>query len=93
MGGRFTRMIDLQRGGIGLLQRHGRRWNARLLAPGELSSVVLSGDAIELGFADFGWPRARLRMADADVRAMWLSRLKSLAPRDPSKPHSDLRHA
>ena len=78
-------LIDLQRGGTGLLQRHGRRWNARLLAPGELSSVRRSGgDAIELKFADFGWPRARLCLADADARAMWLSRLTSL---------SDLRHA
>jgi hypothetical protein len=86
-------LIDLQRGGTGLLQRHGRRWNARLLAPGELSSVQQSANAIELGFTDFGWPRARLCIADAGARAMWVARLKSLVSRDPSQPHSDPHHA
>lgn len=87
-------LIDLQRGGTGLVTRHGRRWNARLLAKGELVSVRRSGDdAIELKFADFGWPRARVCLADADTRTMWLSRLESLAPRNPSQPQSDLHHA
>jgi hypothetical protein len=71
-------LIDLQRGGIGLLQRQGRRWNARQLRPGEVSSVELDGEIIKLKFADFGWPRAQMRLADAGARAQWLGRLRSL---------------
>jgi hypothetical protein len=88
-------LIDLQGGaGIGLLQRQGRRWNARVLAPGEISSARLDSDgAINLHFADFGWPRACIRIADADARAMWLARLHSLTAQVSSHHHSDLRHA
>jgi len=73
-------LIDLDSGGcVGLLQRHGRRWNARTLAPGEVSSVELNETAtIDLTFADFGWPHARIRIDDADARARWLHRLQAL---------------
>ncbi|MGO9512905.1 MAG: hypothetical protein ACLP2F_04580 [Steroidobacteraceae bacterium] len=87
-------LIDLQRGsGVGLLQRQGRRWNARTLAPGEVSSVEADSDGtIELRFADFGWPRAQLRIADANARALWLERLNSLKEQRSSR-HPGLRHA
>jgi hypothetical protein len=66
-------------GCVGLLQRHGRRWNARALGPGEVSSVELEEAAIiKLKFADFGWPHAKIRIDDADARARWLSRLQAL---------------
>jgi hypothetical protein len=66
--------------GIGLLHRHGRRWNARKLVPGELSGVaVTGGDTITLALADFGWPRTHIRMDDPDARSAWLARLGALA--------------
>ena len=90
---RRSALIDLQRGGgIGLLQRQGRRWNARTLMPGEVSSVALAGDGtVKLKFADFGWPRAQLRITDADARAFWMGRLSSL--RAQARRHPGLRHA
>jgi hypothetical protein len=77
-------LFDLQQGGIGLLQRHGRRWNARTLSSGEVSRVELDGETIKLKFADFGWPRAQIRIADSAARELWLDRLRSL---------QELRHA
>jgi hypothetical protein len=69
-------------GRVGLLQRHGRRWNARTLAPGEVSSAELKETAvIALKFADFGWPHAKIRIDDADARTRWLHRLQSLQSR------------
>jgi hypothetical protein len=87
-------LIDLQRGaGIGLLQRQGRRWNARVLAAGEVSSVqVTAGHAVEVRFPDFAWPRASIRIADPEVRALWVGRLDSLTPKGSRHP-PDLRHA
>lgn len=71
-------LIQLPRG-IGVLVRAGRRWNARLIMPRELTHAQQdSAGAISLTFADFGWPRARLPIADADVRAAWLARLRTL---------------
>jgi len=88
-------LIDLQRGArVGFLQRQGRRWNARRLASGEISSVELgSGGIIKLKFADFGWPRAQLRIADANARALWLGRLNSLKVHGSSRRYPDTRHA
>jgi hypothetical protein len=87
----LSALIDLQRGGrIGFLQRQGRRWNARMLEPGQLASVELGRDEIiRLKFADFGWPRADFRIADADTRGLWIRRLKSL-PRRGSEPGQGL---
>jgi hypothetical protein len=78
-------LIDLGPGGFGLLLRNGRRWNARLVAPRELSSVRSTGEIIELRFKDFAWPRARLRF-DAGSCAAWSARLKAY-------PRQDVRHA
>ncbi len=72
-------LIELGGGGLGILQRHGRRWNARALAAGELTDVRAARDgSILVGFADFGWPRARLVPPDAPAREAWLSRLQHL---------------
>jgi hypothetical protein len=87
-------LIDLQWGaGIGLLQRLGRRWNARVLTPGELASVRVVGDAVHIKFADFAWPRACIHVAEADARAKWLGRLNSLTALAFSRQGADLRHA
>lgn len=77
-------LIDLDcHGCVGLLQRHGRRWNARTLGPGEVSSAELKEPAmINLKFADFGWPHAQIRIDDAETRARWLHRLQSLRSRN-----------
>ena len=65
---------------IGLVQRHGRRWNIRALQADDLRSVkVVRGDALRLELADFGWPRVEVCLEDADARAHWLARLAGLA--------------
>jgi hypothetical protein len=76
---RRSALIDLKCGGaVGILQRQGRRWNALTLESGQLSSVELGrNEIIQLKFADFGWPRAQIRIADADARALWIGRLKA----------------
>jgi len=80
--------------GVGLLQRHGRRWNARILAPREIASVQVGGDgAIDVRFADFAWPRAAIRIEDGPVRAAWISRLDALKEQGQPHPPADLRHA
>lgn len=72
-------LIELADGGLGLLQRHGQRWNARALAPGELAEVRAARDgSILVRFTDFGWPRARLVPPDAAARQVWLARLQPL---------------
>jgi hypothetical protein len=86
---RRAALIELPRDtGIGLVQRQGRRWNARLLAPGEIRSVKQSPpDALEVELADFGWPRARIRIADPGARAAWMARLGA------GGPPASVRHA
>lgn len=65
---------------IGLVQRHGRRWNVRALGAEDLRLVkVVRGDTLRLELADFAWPRVELRLEDADARAHWQARLAGLA--------------
>jgi len=79
--------------GPGLLLRHARRWNARMLAAQELADVRTPDDAtLELRFADFGWPRARLRFSDRDAMSRCRARLETLV-RSRTAPATDLRHA
>jgi len=70
-------LIALANGsGVGLLQRCGRRWAARELATRDIRSVtVMGGDTLRIALADFGLPRAHIRIADAGARAAWLARL------------------
>jgi len=76
-------LLELNSDGcIGLLQRHGRRWNARMLAAGEVSSAELKdASTIKLKFDDFAWPHTQIRIGDADVRLRWLHRLQALRAR------------
>ena len=69
---------------VGFLQRHARRWNARLLGPGDIAGIRLLADGtIDLHLKDFGWPRARITIApDAAVRCC--DRLGSLSVRNAS---------
>ncbi len=89
---RRAALIELpQDAHIGLVQRQGRRWNTRLLAPGEVRSVRQSlPDALDLELADFGWPRARIRIADPEARAAWMARLGA---RGAGGPSPSVRHA
>jgi hypothetical protein len=64
--------------GVGILERRGRRWNARQLGPRDLRSVSLRGEVIDLTLADFGYPHARFRLSDARARTDWIARLQSL---------------
>jgi hypothetical protein len=60
-------------GRFGLLERRGHRWNARVLAGAEVSSLRFRApETLQIGIADFGWPRAQLRMSGAD-RARWMA--------------------
>lgn len=73
-------LISLRNGSsVGLVHGHGRRWIARELNAGDLRSVAVDGDTITLSFADFGWPRSSIRLADPAVRASWISRLDACA--------------
>ena len=79
--------------GPGLLVRHARRWNVRMLAAQELAGVRTPDDAtLELRFADFGWPRARLRFSDRDAMSRCRARLETLV-HSRTASATDLRHA
>src|SRR5271165_1307347 len=57
-------LIDIEPGGaVGILERRGRRWNARVILPGDPSSAQIKRDVLCIRFADFGWPRSCLRIA------------------------------
>jgi hypothetical protein len=86
-------LIELQDGpGLGLLQGHGRRWNARVLQPGDVASVRVSKDTtLVLKFSNYGSPRAALIFADANERALWLARFQHLT--SPAAGRGDLSHA
>ena len=73
-------LIDLGEGaGIGLLQSHGQRWNARILQAGDVATLATSGySALELRLADYSNPRASLLFPSADTQFRWLERLRSL---------------
>ena len=72
-------LIELDGGGLGLVERRGRRWAARSLDAGELVGLDATADgAITLRFADFGWPRALVRIADPEMRHRWIDRLAAL---------------
>ena len=72
-------LIELYGGGLGLVERRGRRWAARSLDAGELIGLDASTEGeMTLRFADFGWPRAQLRVAEPEVRGHWLDRLEAL---------------
>lgn len=72
-------LLDLTDGGIGLVERCGRRWNVRTLEPKEIIGVARSRDgAITVRLADFGWPRARIQLSDPGIRQGWLERLGAM---------------
>jgi len=79
--------------GPGLLVAHARRWNARMLAAPELTAVSARDEtSLELRFADFGWPRARLRFADRETASRCRARLETLVRSGTAAP-ADLHHA
>jgi hypothetical protein len=64
---------------VGLIQRHGRRWNVRVLQAEDLRSVrIVRGDTLRLELVDFAWPRVDVRLEEADARAHWQARLADL---------------
>jgi hypothetical protein len=64
---------------VGLIQRHGRRWNVRVLQAEDLRSVrIVRGDTLRLELVDFAWPRVEVRIEEADARAHWQARLADL---------------
>ncbi|MGB6605359.1 MAG: hypothetical protein WA747_12855 [Steroidobacteraceae bacterium] len=64
---------------IGLIQRHGRRWNVRALEAEDLRSVAfVRGNTLRLELADFAWPRVDLCLEDAQERGRWRARFADL---------------
>ena len=61
---------------IGLLRRHGQRWNAREITSQDVRSVEVRSDSLVVSLKDFGWPRTHMRIEDPGQRAQWLSRLQ-----------------
>jgi hypothetical protein len=92
---RRNALIDLSDGpGVGLLQGHGHRWNAHMLRPGDVASVRVAQDTtLQVRFADFGSPRASLMLADANERALWLTRLQALTRDAAATRRGDISHA
>lgn len=72
-------LLELTDGTIGLVERRGRRWNVRAVSSSQLLGVRREADeSITLRFADFGWPRSRVRLADAQTLDRWIGRLAAL---------------
>lgn len=72
-------LLELIDGSIGLVERCGRRWNVRLLDPREIAGVDRGRDGVlTLRFADLGWPRARVQLADPGICEGWMQRLGGL---------------
>jgi hypothetical protein len=92
---RRSALVDLPDGvSIGVLQGHGHRWNARWLKPGDVASVRITQDTtLQVRFADFGSPRASLVLADANERAVWLTRLQALTRSAAATRRGDVSHA
>ncbi len=92
---RRNALIDLTDGvGIGLLQGHGHRWNAHWLRPGDVASVSVVRDAIlKVRFSDYGSPRVSLVLADANERAVWLTRLQALTRSPATARRGGVSHA
>jgi len=87
-------LIELGGGTVGLLERRGGRWNARLLVAGDVAAVETDGEnGLSLRFADFSWPRARLRLAGGDPLAFWTARLEALRGAVASRGGTDPHHA
>jgi hypothetical protein len=64
---------------LGLIQRHGRRWNVRALEAEDLRAVALvRGNTLRLELADFAWPRVDVCFEDAGECARWRARLAEL---------------
>ncbi|HTV50141.1 MAG TPA: hypothetical protein VME21_03070 [Steroidobacteraceae bacterium] len=87
-------LFDLQGGGVGLVQRHGHRWNARVLQAGSIAALQVHEPAtLELRFSDYAAPRLRLRIDDPAERQLWLQRLRAAAQRAPTGLRGGLSHA
>jgi hypothetical protein len=79
--------------GYGLLERRGRRWNARLLTRSDCRRVRTEDETLVIEFKDFGWPSARLTLADGAQRAEWLARLQQYLDADSPRRAPEVRHA
>jgi hypothetical protein len=79
---------------IGLLERRGRKWASRALSPHDLLAVELANDeTLRVTLADFGWPRASFKIADADKRAAWRARLHEFMAIDARRSPAESAHA
>lgn len=82
-------LLELADGTVGLIERRGRRWSVRSVEPAELAGVEGKGDdVIAIRFADFGWPRSRLRLADPALRQHWIERLAVMQQVNKGQPSS-----
>jgi len=80
-------LLELTDGGVGLVERCGRRWNVRALEPREIVGVDRTGSsAITVRLADFGWPRARIQLPGPEICQGWMERLRALCETASSGP-------
>jgi hypothetical protein len=80
-------------GGVGLLYPNGRRWNARVLRPGDVADVrACAPHTLRLKFRDYAWPRTEIGLEDEAERERWTARLQELV-RASSAPREGLSHA
>ncbi len=72
-------LIALEDGGVGLLQRHGHRWNARILSPARVRAVnPMPGGRVRLRLRDYGGPSVVLDPGTAVASEQWMSCLRRL---------------
>jgi hypothetical protein len=87
-------LLELVDGTVGLIERRGRRWSVRSVEQSELAGVDGEGDdVIAIRFADFGWPRSRVRLSDPVLRQHWIERLALMQHVNQGQPSSGGRRA
>jgi len=80
--------------GVGLVERHGHRWNVRLIEHGQIRALVADPDGtLHVRLTDFAWPAARIRISDDAARNEWLGRLQGLMPSSALTPARGAEHA
>lgn len=86
-------LIGLDGAGVGLLYPNGRRWNARMLRPGDVAAVrACAPHTLRLKFRDYAWPRTEIGLEDEVERERWTARLQELVHAS-SAPREGLSHA
>lgn len=74
-------LLALEDGRVGLLQRHGHRWNARILTSDQVRTVACLRDgSVTLRLRDYTGPAVVLPPGAAPASELWSSCLRRLLP-------------